>query len=115
MYQGIFPPRSNKAGWPLVVEVLDDDTGEDVDISDATIVLELRDPLTGTISLSATTDNGKIIIGDAGFFTVAFTATDMKTLCARTYEVGCTISNDDSEPQQLIIGTVPILDGIVTQ
>lgn len=115
MYQGTLPPRSNKAGWALVVEVLDDDTDEDVDISAATIVLELRDPRTGTITLSATTSNGRVTIGDTGFFTATFTATNMKTLCAQTYEIGCTISNASSEPQQLIIGTVPILDGIVSQ
>jgi hypothetical protein len=115
MYQGTLPPRSNKAGWSLVVEVLDDDTDEAVDISDCTIVFELRDPRMITTALSATTDNGKITIGATGFFTVAFTGDDMKTLIAETYEVGCTITNNDSEPQQLIIGTVPILDGVVTQ
>lgn len=115
MYQGIFPPRSNKAGWSLVVEVLDDDTGEDVDLTAAIVVFELRDPRYRTTALSATTANGRVTIGAIGFFTVTFTALNMKTLCAETYEVGCTISNASSEPQQLILGTVPILDGIVTQ
>lgn len=115
MYQGALSPRSNKAGWSLVVEVLDDETGADVDLTSATIVFQLREPRWRAIALSATTANGRVTIGTTGFFTVNFTATDMKTLCAETYEVGCTISNASSEPQQLIIGTVPILDGIVSQ
>ena len=118
MYQGTLPPRSNKAGWIFVVEAIDDDTGEDVDLTGATIVLELHHTHPhshrhwGT-SLAATTANGKVVTS-VGFFTATFTATDMKTLCAETYAIGCTVSNADSEPQQLIIGTVPILDGIVS-
>ena len=114
MYQGTLPPRSNKAGWIFVVEVLDDDTGADVDMTGATIVLELRNPQDGTTALSATTANGRIT-GAVGFFTSTFTALNMKVLCAKTYEIGCTVSNAGSEPQQLIIGTVPILNGIVSQ
>lgn len=115
MYQGTLAPRSNRAGWSYFVEVLDDETGEPVDISDTSIVLELRDPRTDTITLSATTENGGITLTeDVGFFQVSFTAIQMRTLLAETYEVGVTITNDDSEPQQLIIGTLPVLDGIVT-
>jgi hypothetical protein len=117
MYQGSLPPRSNRAGWIFVVEVTDDDTGQDVDLTGATIVLELHHAHPhrrwGT-TLAATTANGKIVTA-IGFFTATFTAIDMKTLCAETYAIGCTVSNADSEPQQLIIGTVPILDGIVSQ
>lgn len=115
MYQGTLSPRSNKAGWNYIVEVIDEDTDEAVDISDTSIVLELRDPRTDTIALSGTTDNGCItLLDDVGFFQVTFTAIQMRTLLAESYEVGCTITNDDSEPQQLIIGTLPVLDGIVT-
>lgn len=118
MYQGALPPRSNKAGWIFIVEVLDDDTGEDVDLTGANIVLELHHSHTHrhlATSLAATTANGKITLGTTGLFSATFSATDMKTLCAETYAIGCTISNASSEPQQLIIGTVPILDGIVSQ
>lgn len=113
MYQGTLPPLSNKAGWTFIVEVTDDDTGEDVDLTGSTIVLELRNPEDNTTSLSATTANGRIVTS-VGFFTGTFTALNMKGLCAKTYDIGCTVSNADSEPQQLIIGTVPILDGIVS-
>lgn len=114
MYQGTLPPRSNKAGWAYIVEVVDDDTGEAIDLTAATVVFELRNPLTGSSALQATINNGRAAIIDMGFFQVTFTALDMKTLCAETYELGCTISNADSEPQQLILGYVPVLDGVVS-
>lgn len=114
MYIGTLPPVSNKAGWSFVREVVDDDTDEPIDLSDATIVFEVRNAC-GTIKLSATTSNAAITILDTGVFQAAFTADQMKTLCAETYDVGCTVQNGTAEPQQFIIGKLPVLDGIVSQ
>lgn len=114
MYQGSFPPKSNRAGWSEIIEVVDDDTDEFVDLSDAEIVFEVRNQRSMTTELSATIDNEKIEVLDTGVFQVSFTAAEMRNLCAGTYDVGCTISNADSEPQQFIIGTVAVLDGVVT-
>lgn len=111
MLTGALPPVSNRAGFSMQFELLDDDTDEAVDLSDASIVFEVAD--NGSIELSATTENTKVSIVDTGVFQVDFTATEMRTLCAKTYQLGCTVTNDDSEPQQLIIGTLPVLDGIV--
>lgn len=93
-------------------ELLDDDTDEAIDLTGATIVFEVAD--IGSVELSATTANTKVSIVDTGVFQVDFTATEMRALCAKTYQLGCIVSNGDSEPQQLIIGTLPILDGIVS-
>lgn len=114
MYEGSLPRQSNKAGYAPVIEILDDDTDEAIDISDASIVFEIRDQLTGTTLLSATTTNAKVAVIDTGVFQASFTAAQMKNLNSGSYDVGCTISNADSEAQQLIIGTLPIIDGVVT-
>lgn len=114
MYIGTLDPVSNKAGWDFVREVLDADTDEAIDLSACSIVLEVCDQETGTSVLSATTSNGKITILDIGVFQASFTATEMKTLCADTYDVGCTVKNGTAEPQQFIIGKLPVLNGIVT-
>lgn len=114
MYLGSLPPASNKAGWTFIAEVVDDDTDELVDLSEASIVFEVREQDGRSTVLSATSDNGKISIVETGVFQAAFTATEMRTLCRKTYEVGCTITNGDEEPTQFIIGTVPVLDGIVS-
>lgn len=114
MYLGSLPPVSNRAGWQFIRDVVDDDTDEVIDLSAATIVFEVRDKC-GRVVLSATTSNGKATVIDTGTMMISFPATDMKTLCAGTYEVGCTIQNGDAEPQQFLIGTLPVLDGVVTQ
>ncbi len=113
MYQGTLNPRSNRAGWTFTVEVKDQQTGDLIDLSDADITFDVRDKDSDTVKLSATVDNDLITIVDTGHFQVSFTDTNMRTLCAKTYEVGCIISNADSEPQQLIVASLPIIDGVV--
>lgn len=112
MLTGTLEPASNRAGFSLIVELLDDDTGDAVDLTGASIVFEVSDNSSSV--LSATTSNAKVTIVDTGIFKVDFTATEMRALCAKTYTLGCTVSNADSEPQQLIIGFLPVLDGIVS-
>jgi len=112
MLTGTLNQVSNRAGFSLQIELLDDDTDEAVDLSGAMIVFDISDGESPV--LSATTANSKISITDTGVFQVDFTADEMRALCAKTYMVGCTVSNADSEPQQLIIGTLPVLDGIVS-
>lgn len=113
MYHGTIPPASNRAGFSRMFEIEDDETGDPVDLSDCEIVFAIRDPKSRSVMLTGSVGNG-VTVTDTGVFQVVFTATQMRALCAQTYEIGCTVSNDDSEPQQLIIGTLPVLDGIVT-
>jgi hypothetical protein len=113
MFIGTLPPVSNRAGFSHPIEVVDDDTDELVDLTGCTIVYEILDPTCDRTMLSATTSNGKVSITGTGAFQVDFTATEMRTLCPQTYQVGCTISNNDSEAQQFIIGTLPVLFGVV--
>src|SRR5262245_37645177 len=77
MYVGALPPISTRAGWTFVREVVDDDTDEAIDLSDASIVFEVRSQRDGTTVLSATTGNGKITIADTGVFQVEFAAAEM--------------------------------------
>jgi hypothetical protein len=114
MYVGPLPPVSNRASWSFSREVVDDDTGELVDISALSFTLEVRDTRQGCIVLSASTDNGKITNPSTGLFTALFTRDEMAALCADTYDVGVTISDGD-DVTQFIIGTLPVLDGVVSR
>jgi len=113
MYIGSFDPVSNRAGQEFIFEAIDDETDEPVDLSSADIVLEIRDPASRSTVLSATTANGKVTAIDTGTFRASFSSADMRALCAKQYEVGCTITNGDGGPVQFIIGTLPVLDGVV--
>jgi hypothetical protein len=113
MYFGTFPAASNRQSWSRSFEVVDADTDADIDLSGASIVFEIRDPRNLLTILSATTTNGKAVISDIGVFTVSFSLSDMQTLYPLTYEVGCAVTIN-GETMQYIIGTLPILDGIVS-
>jgi ribosomal protein L30E len=109
MFIGALDPVSNKATWTVQYELSDAETGDLIDLSDVdTITVSIRDPQTKTQLLSTT---GTVV--DTGVFSWTFTATQMGTLCAKAYEVGCTLTKD-SETLQLLIGQLPVLDGIVS-
>lgn len=86
-------------------QALDDD-GTAIDLTGATIVYELRDPL----SRSATAATVTI---DTTTFTAEIPIATMRGLCPKDYEVGCTIEIDDVTTQ-FFIGTVPVVDGVVS-
>lgn len=114
MYIGALPPASNRARYELALQVIDEETSEPIDLTGYDIVLSVGDR--GSQILTATNDDG-IDIADAenGIFVVTFTRTQMRRLCAMEYEVGCTIApeDDDEETDQYIIGSLPVLDGVV--
>ena len=114
MYQGTLSPTTTQEDWKLIVEIDDEDTGEALDLTGATIVFEVRDPKSRGIVLSATSNNGKILMLDTGIFRVLFVRSEMLGLAAQNYEVGCVLTIN-GETKQYIIGTVPVLDGVVTQ
>lgn len=114
MYTGTLDPVSNRATWIVNYEITDVETGDLIDLSGVDeITIEIRDPKTQSAILTGTKTGGDIVISDTGVFTWTFSATDMRTLCAKTYEVGCTLT-DNSETVQLMIGTLPVYDGVVS-
>jgi hypothetical protein len=115
MYIGSLPVASNRATYTQDFQLYDDEDDQGVDLRDATITLEVRRPNGATSELTATTGNGRIVIADAdeGQFALTFSATDMRNLDRMTYECGITIEQND-ETIQYFIGTLPVLDGIVS-
>ncbi len=113
-FVGSLDPISNKTGWLADVELDDADAGGPIDFAGASIVVEARDPFSGTVVLSATTSNGKVTITDTGVFRVNVPPSETRFVHAGTYEVGATITLN-GESRQLIIGTLPVMDGVVTQ
>jgi hypothetical protein len=110
MYLGALPAVTNRSTYKEQIEVSDVDTGELVDLTDATIAFEIRDQLSQEAVLSATLAGGIAVIS-TGIFEVTFTSAQMRGLQAGTYDVGCVVSRDDDE--QLIAGTLPVLDGVI--
>ena len=113
-FVGALDPMSNKAGWLADFELDDADTGSPIDLTGASIVVEARDPMTGCIVLSASTANCKVAIVGTGVFRINLPPGETHCVCPGTYEVGATITLN-GESRQLIIGTLPVMDGVVSQ
>jgi hypothetical protein len=108
MYIGSLKPTTNRSSWLEIFELYDDETNEPVDLTGSTIVLQFRDPACCTPRFTAT-----VAIIDIGKFQASGTLQQMRSLCAQTYDVGCTIARDD-ETAEYIVGTIAIMDGIVS-
>ena len=114
MYQGSLPQVSNRETWRLQIAITDEESEAAIDLSSATFVFEVRDPIGGSVVLSTTTAEGGISVVDDGVIEVVFSSALMNALLPQAYQVGCTMTlNGDT--RQIIVGEVPVFDGIVTR
>lgn len=113
MFQGTLEPRTTSSSWRQPFELIDEDTGDPVSLTDCTISFQVYDPLNESTRLTATLDNGKVTLLDDAVFEIAFTRDDMRSLEPRTHTVGCTITKGD-DVMQIILGDLPVLDGIMS-
>jgi hypothetical protein len=115
MDQGSLAPISNRADWPdsHAFELFDDVDNSVIDLTTATAVtLEIRDQDSCRPVLIASLANGDIVLQGAETFIPTWTASQLGCLCAGTYDIGCT-AVVNGKTIQLIIGTLPVLEGIV--
>ncbi len=111
MLTGTLSAVSNQADWIEACELTDADTGEPVDISDATeIVVEIRSQGRDHVLQAATLTGATIAHIETGVFQWRFAGAQMATLRAGTYDVKCRITKD-AIVSQLLIGALPVLDG----
>lgn len=114
MYIAILEPVSTREDWTIPVEVTEPDSNDPIDITGASITLGVRHIKTKAQVLSATVGSGITITNGAlGLFQWSFDNSTMGGVTPGTYEVGLIITIG-SVTTQLLIGTVPILDGVVT-
>jgi hypothetical protein len=109
---GTLDPVATSAGWTQLLEILDQETGEPVELAGASLLVEVRDRRCGAVVLSAGTDNGKVSVVDSGTVQISVPADETKRLRADTYDVGAVLALN-GETRQLIIGSLPVVDGIV--
>lgn len=114
MYIGSLPVASNRATYQQDFQLYDDEDSEGIDLTDATITVAIRKPGCSTPEVTLTNDDGiEITDEDEGQFELTLTVDQMRNLCAMTYECGITVEQGD-ETTQYFIGTLPVLDGIVS-
>ena len=107
-----FARTTNRADWRFWLKNTDPTNGSLVDIPVDQITLQVRRQDGCGPVLSAAPGDGKITSPQPGVLEVRFPASEMKSLCPDTYEVGAIIS-DGTDTAQLVLGTVPVTDGVV--
>lgn len=105
------PPQSNRADWIEGIEFKDDDNGDLIDLTGSTITITVKDE-DGCQVLNASTTDGSIVIVSTGLAEFTFPRSSMTNLRADAYEVGGTLERG-GETMQFLIGTVPVVDGVV--
>jgi hypothetical protein len=131
-YYGNISTPSNRADWIDTVQVLDDDTGEPIDLSTCSITMTVtnrrRNPnayrygmggyygplYLDLIILTGSTASGEITVVDLGTFQWHFTAGQMNNMPQGEYIIGVRITQDD-QSIQVMIGTVIVMEGIDMQ
>lgn len=111
MYQTQQWVATDDADWGVAIVIIDDSTNEPMDISAATTTFALNVSECGTSVLSASSDEATITKPDDNTIQWVFTASQMGGLCpGTTYDVGLTMTTVTGT-QQLIVGTLAIIDG----
>lgn len=99
---------SNKEDWTIQFSATDEETGEDIDFTGATMALKVVDE-DGVSILDASTADATITITTTTV-EAAFTSTQMSALDAKTYQVGC-VYLLNSSTNQLFVGYANIYEG----
>lgn len=131
MFRSAFPAITNRQSFIDEVEVLDADDGTPVDLTGCRIVVGIRlrhyqgwgwdywpYPAAPSLyvdapRLVASTDDGTVTIPDLGVFFFNFTFTQIASLRPAIYDVGATVTRDGEEVE-LLLGQLPVLDGVVS-
>lgn len=116
MYTGALAAASNRATWTFSIELTDPDTDLAIDLTGATISIAVAEQQSKDALLTGSTVDGKIVIATPatdGAFTVTFPLTDMETLEAGLYDAGITVLLASGTTYQLLVATLPVIDGIV--
>lgn len=107
-----FPRTSNRADWRFRLKNTDPNDGTLIDLSPYTITIQVnRQDRCGPV-LSVTTPDSRIAFPSPGIIEVVFPASQMSGLCADTYDIGAIVT-DGTDTAQLILGSVPVIDGVV--
>lgn len=128
MYTGSWNAVSNKADFIDCIEIIDQETDEPIDLSTLQdIIVQLIYPQSNEANpiyagyssgwnyngISATLKGGEVAHVQTGIFQFHFTAGRMRGLPPQNYHLGVGLVAEDGTIVQLIIGTVPVMEGFI--
>lgn len=113
MYDAQLKPVSNRADWLETIELINDDDGQVItDLTGVTVNIEVRQMPGCYRTLTGSSDDGHVTFPGNGVIQWQFSRSEMSTLTAGTYEIGLTVTLNDFTEQELI-GSLPVVDGVV--
>ena len=116
MYTGALPAVSNRETWTFTVYLTDFDTDAAIDLTGAAIDIAMREKESKSPILTGSTSDGRVTIAapeTGGSFVVAVAAADMAAIGAGMYDVGARVTIASGTTFQLLVCTLPVVDGIV--
>ena len=112
MYVGQLGAFTNREDWQFpVMDLVDDDTGDAIDLTAATISFGIYDS-DGCLITSGETGDTTISLTSDTTFQILIPRTSVTNLCAGTYRMGITVENA-SQTTSLFTGTVSVTEGNV--
>lgn len=109
-----FQPVSNREDWQETFQVSEEEDGSLIDITGAEITVTVRHRSTQTEILSGEVGDGATLTDPTnGEFEIEFLATDMSSVDPGTYDVGLVLVLAGGTTQ-ILLGTLPVLDGVVS-
>lgn len=112
MYRGQIADVSNREDVELLLAVIDEDTGEETDLTSAAIIVEVSDH-GGGIRWSGSIADGDITLSEDTVMRILIPRASMVGICPGTYNFGMTVTNGGLT-KSAIVGTLAVADGIVT-
>lgn len=128
----LFPQITNRESWSWLMKLVDDDTGEPLDLSGLTFNCEVRrkqnNPSLDVTGYTPFYDYGSIddagavltlalgsglTVIDLGQLQLSITVAQMRTLAPATYSIALTASSTD-DTRQIFLGDLPVLFGGVS-
>lgn len=111
MYQGHFGEISNKADWSAFVEIIDDDTGDVVDLSVASqVYFEIKSPRGRGVLVSASLTDGKITLQDDNTAQISLSADDLRNVPPGQYRAALSFTLDNKKHDP-VLGSISIVEG----
>ena len=111
MFRGQIADVSNREDVELLLAVVDDDTGEETDLSSAAIIAEVSDK-SGCVLWSGSIADGDITLSQDTVMRILIPRASMVDLCAGTYNFGMTVTNGGLT-KSAIVGTLAVANGAV--
>jgi hypothetical protein len=111
MFRGQVGDVSNREDVELIYAIVDEDTGEQVTLTDADIFVEISDR-NGSVRWSGSIADGDVTLSESTVMRILIPRASMVDLCAGIYNFGMTVTNGGLT-KSAIVGTLAVSDGAV--